>query len=99
MGAMCTPNYANAFTGKFEKTYVYPYIRSFGKKALPLKKTISKETSKLAKHIQELKQAFIKRDYEDQFLNKQFDRLPTIEESHHSHQNLTVATKTTFYLY
>ena len=31
MGTMCTPNYANAFTGKFEKTfgiYIYDHFRN-----------------------------------------------------------------------
>ena len=26
MGAICTPNYAHIFMGKFEKTCIYPYI-------------------------------------------------------------------------
>ena len=26
MGTICVPNYANSFMGKFEKTYIYPYI-------------------------------------------------------------------------
>ena len=29
MGTICAPNYANIFTGKFEKTYIYPYINQF----------------------------------------------------------------------
>ena len=29
MGTICTPNYANIFMGKFEKTYIYPYINKF----------------------------------------------------------------------
>ena len=29
MGTICTPNYANIFMGKFEKTYIYPYINQF----------------------------------------------------------------------
>ena len=29
MGTICAPNYANIFMGKFEKTYIYPYINKF----------------------------------------------------------------------
>ena len=29
MGTICAPNYANIFMGKFEKTYIYPYINQF----------------------------------------------------------------------
>ena len=29
MGTICAPNYANIFIGKFEKTYIYPYINQF----------------------------------------------------------------------
>ena len=29
MGTICAPNYANNFMGKFEKTYIYPYIIYF----------------------------------------------------------------------
>ena len=29
MGTICVPNYANIFMGKFEKTYIYPYINQF----------------------------------------------------------------------
>ena len=29
MGTICAPNYANIFIGKFEKTYIYPYLNQF----------------------------------------------------------------------
>ena len=29
MGTTCAPNYVNIFMGKFEKTYIYPYINQF----------------------------------------------------------------------
>ena len=29
MGTICASNYANIFMGKFEKTYIYPYINQF----------------------------------------------------------------------
>ena len=29
IGTICTPNYANIFMGKFEKTCIYPYINQF----------------------------------------------------------------------
>ena len=29
METICAPNYANIFMGKFEKTYIYPYINQF----------------------------------------------------------------------
>ena len=29
MGTTCAPSYVNIFMGKFEKTYIYPYINSF----------------------------------------------------------------------
>ena len=29
MVTICPPNYANVFTGKFERTFIYPYIRTF----------------------------------------------------------------------
>ena len=29
IGTICAPNYANIFMGKFEKTYIYPYINQF----------------------------------------------------------------------
>ena len=29
IGTICAPNYANIFVGKFEKTYIYPYINRF----------------------------------------------------------------------
>ena len=29
MGTICAPNYANIFMGRFEKTYIYPYINQF----------------------------------------------------------------------
>lgn len=46
---------------------------------IPLKK-IRIETSELMKHLKELKQAFMKQGYQDQFLDKQFDRLFTIQK-------------------
>ena len=46
---------------------------------IPLKK-IRIETSELMNHLKELKQAFMKQGYQDQFLDKQFDRLFTIQK-------------------
>ena len=50
------------------------------------------------KHLKELKQAFMKQGYQDQFLDKQFDRLFTIQKNHCSKLNLT-PVQTKFLLY
>lgn len=64
---------------------------------IPLKK-IRIETSELMKHLKELKQAFMKQGYQDQFLDKQSDRLFTIQKNHCSKLNLT-PVQTKFLLY
>ena len=36
MGTICAPNYTNMFMGKFEKTYIYSYIKFIFKLLLPI---------------------------------------------------------------
>lgn len=71
VGTICAPNYAIIPIGEFERTYICPYIRSF--------------VNSYCRIIDDLfllwsgRQTFMKRGYQDQFFDRQFERLSTKE--------------------
>lgn len=63
-------------------------------------KNIYAEISALTKHLKELKQAFMKRSYQYQFPDKQFEEtIHTRKKNHWSHLNLTMPAQIDFLLY
>ena len=60
IGTICAPNYANIFMRKFEKAYIYLYIK------------ICTETSELSKNLQVLNKSFINRGFNETFLDTEF---------------------------